>query len=112
MTDKLTLFLNKFRKDVRSLDNHRVIWLILSAVIFFGVILFGLSWNYLVKLNSTPVWTTVLSGALTITVFWWYWTMRMIRRLLEHQDMVIEILVDITTDVKKIKNHISEIVPK
>lgn len=104
--------IKKFKKDVESLNLQRGIWLVLSAVVFVAMLAFGLSWNFLVSLHSHVVWTAVVSSGLTITVVWWYWTMVMVRKLLIHQDNVIAILIEITSDVKSIRNHVSDLIEK
>ena len=104
--------INKFKKDVAAFNIQRGVWMILSAVVFIGMLAFGLSWNFLVSLHSHVVWTAVVSTGLTITVVWWYWTMVMVRKLLAHQDDVIAILIEITSDVKTIREHVSDLVEK
>lgn len=104
--------IKKFKKDVESLNLQRSIWLVLSAAVFVSMIAVGLSWNFLVDLHSHVVWTVVVFSGLAITIVWWYWTMVMVRKLLIHQDNVIAILIDITSDVKTIREHVSDLIEK
>lgn len=104
--------IKKFKKDVESLNLQRGIWVALSAAVFVCAVAVGLSWNFLVDLDSRVVWTAVVFSGSAITVVWWYWTMVMVRRLLIHQDTVISILIEITSDVKTIREHIGDLIEK
>lgn len=96
-----------FKKHLEQLNyfnNQRKAWLVLSlfvALAVFGIIL---EWH---MIESVTVMWLVGSIGLLISVTWWYWTMRLIRNLLEFKIEEARLLVEIVTDLKEIKENIS-----
>ena len=112
MTEQQNRLLNLFRRDLTKINDQRSLWLMLSSLVFVSVIAIIVSWNYLVLLDSSLIWWSVISIGLTVTVNWWYWSMHLIRKLLHHQITVVDILVEITNEVKGIRDNINNIKPK
>jgi hypothetical protein len=44
----------------------------------------------------------MVSSGLLLAVVWWYWTMKMVRTVIDHRVVEVEILTDIVTDIKEI----------
>jgi len=103
-TKKLIL---EFNKSINRLKNQRKIWLISSLVFAISAILIIIFSENIAKFYSSNLWWAVSALTLIISVNWWYWTISLIRDVLDHQTNVIKILSEITTDVKEIKTDIN-----
>lgn len=100
MNIKQKELVEKFRQDLESINKQRRVWLLLSSAVFVSIIVVIFSWNYV---SDSHLWWAVGSIGLIIAVNWWYWTMTLVRRLLCHQYNMVNVLEEISTDVKKIR---------
>jgi uncharacterized protein (DUF2062 family) len=98
--------LEKIKEDLLRFDAQRKFWLAISGFFAAAVIAIIYKWNDI--LSSHLVWITA-SVMLTISVIWWYWTMRVIRTILRHRHSEIEILHDLIVDIKEIKTEVSKL---
>jgi ABC-type bacteriocin/lantibiotic exporter with double-glycine peptidase domain len=98
--------LSRHLKNLKLFNNQRKAWLVLSAfvVLVIGKIVFDKT----ILENHHYVWAMVAVG-LTISVVWWYWTMRLIRQLIDHRQQESEILVDIVNSIKDIKEDVKNL---
>jgi len=99
METKLQQHLNK----LHQFDAERKGWLILSG--FVAAVILGIvfSWNYAIETHV--IWLIVSSG-LTITAVWWYWTMRVIRHLIQSKTDEYNILNDLLVNINEIKQDV------
>lgn len=104
--------IEKFSLDISRLNNQRIRWLMFSSVIFVIVILIIFFSDKINNLNSHTIWWVIGSLGLLLSINWWYWTLTLIRRVLQHQIDTVIILSEITTDVKEIKIDINELYQK
>lgn len=97
--------LSKHQDHLKAFDKQRKAWLALSAfvVIAVGDIIF----NWSAVTTNYLVWVLVSCGLL-VAVVWWYWTMRLIKQLINHRIEEAEILHDIVSDIKDIKKEVKE----
>ena len=95
--------LKKHIKELRQIDRERRGWLYLSgfAVVASLGIIFG--WSHI--LESRLAWEMASIG-LTIAVVWWYWTMIIIRHIIQYRVEETEILQSIVIDVRSIKEEV------
>ena len=98
--------LSRHLKNLKAFNSQRKAWLVLSAfvVLAIGKIVF----NETTLENHHYVWAMVSFG-LTISVVWWYWTMRLIRQLIDHRQQESEILVDIVESIRDIKEDVKNL---
>lgn len=88
--------LNKFNKERKR-------WLILSSVAVISIIGAVIDWHQIEQYRLE--W--ILSGiGLTIAIVWWYWTMRVIRYLIDFKVKEHELLLEVVTDIRSIKQEI------
>jgi hypothetical protein len=104
--------IEKFKSDINRLNNQRILWLTFSSLIFLGVIILIFFSNKINDLQSQSVWWLIGSIGLLVSVNWWYWTLMLVRNVLQHQIDTITILSEITKDVKEIKTDITELYQK
>jgi ABC-type bacteriocin/lantibiotic exporter with double-glycine peptidase domain len=101
----MTPKLKEHIKDLHQIDNQRKGWLFLSAFVSAAVLGIIFGWNWVNEYHL--VWVFVSAG-LVLAVVWWYWTMRLIRHLIQYKTTESEILQDIVADIRYIKNKVIE----
>ena len=112
MTKNKEELLLTFAKDIVRLNRQRKYWLIFSSVIFIGVILVIVFSTNINNLKSEAIWWGIGAVGLVVSVNWWYWTLTLVRRVLEHQIKMVLLLEEITTDVTGIRLDIRELFQK
>ena len=101
--------LQKHIEDLHQIDNQRKGWLVLSAFVSAAVLGIIFGWNWVREYHL--IWIIVSAG-LTVSVVWWYWTMRLIRHLIQYKVTESEILHDIVQDIRYIRNKVIKPVDK
>lgn len=109
MNDQHKKIMLDFNKSIVKLKEQSRLWLMASSVIAVGVMLTIVFSENISNLYSVRIWWTVGSIGLIVSVNWWYWTLSLIRTLLNHQINIVKILSEITTDVKGIKTDINSL---
>jgi ABC-type bacteriocin/lantibiotic exporter with double-glycine peptidase domain len=92
-------------EKLKAFNNQRKVWLLLSLFVMITIITVTVDINYI---QPNLLWTIVSIGVF-ITAVWWYWTMRIIRQLIEHQQEESEILVDVVTTIREIKEDVKKL---
>ena len=108
MSEYYKRLIREFNENIKKLNHQRKLWLIFSSIIFGIVILLIFFAESINRLHSHTVWWVIGSFGLLISVNWWYWTLTLIRRVLQYQENVVIILSEITEDVRDIKSDITE----
>jgi hypothetical protein len=88
--------LNKF-------DKQRKLWLMASAFVVIAVLGIIFDWNQIRE--NRLIWVASSTG-LTITVIWWYWTMKLLRELIAHRRAESQLLREIVSDFKSVIREI------
>jgi len=98
--------LSHYLTELQAINKQRKYWLVLSmfVVIIISYIIFD--WTKITK-DQWYFWILISLG-LTISVVWWYWTMRVVRIMLHHRLEETEILHDLVLDIKDIKKNVKE----
>lgn len=102
----MALKLNIIKQSINKLNIERKLWLVLSILVVAASVISFLSWNSIQVYHLQ--WVFVTSG-ITISMIWWFWTMRLIRIILNHRLVEIEILQEIVNDIKDIKNNVANL---
>jgi type III secretory pathway component EscU len=101
MENKLT----KLQKHLKAFDRQQKLWLVLSGLVVIAVS--DIVFNWTTVTGSYLIWILVSFGLL-VAVVWWYWTMRLIRQLIDYRLEESEILQDIVIDIRDIKKEVKE----
>jgi len=104
--------ISTFKSDIIRLNNQRKRWLVFSSIIFVGVILIIFFSEKINNLHYHSIWWLIGSIGLIVSINWWYWTLTLIRRVLQHQIDTVILLSEITNDVKSIKTDINDLYQK
>lgn len=93
-------------EKLHQFDNERKGWLALSAFVVATIIGIVFGWNLVIQ--NHLLWL-IVSGGLTISAIWWYWTMRVIRHLIQSKHDEYIILNDIVLTVQEIKENVKKL---
>ena len=102
--------LELYNKELDQLNKQRKLWLWASSGVVIGILVCIAFWKFISDYAHYQwiTWSAISIG-LIISINWWYWTMGMVRKSLSHQITVMEILFDITTDIKLVKENVKEL---
>jgi hypothetical protein len=89
--------------QLEKFNQQRRRWLVLSAFVVISVLATIFDWQHIQ--HHKLEWTLASLG-FTLAVFWWFWTMKLIRYLIDHKIKEHEILNDIVSDIRSIKQEI------
>ena len=104
--------LNTFRDHLISLNHDRIIWMYLSITVVAVSLALVYGWGKLIAFDSHILWAFISAGTIVVAVAWWYWTMSLIRKLLDIQIDVVDIIKELTTDIKDIKVEVTDFLNK
>lgn len=90
-------------KSLNNLNRERVFWLRMSAFVVIVSLLTVFNWTFLIKNNL--IWL-IGGGGILIAVIWWYWTMSIIRKLIGFKTVETEIMSELISDIKDIKQDV------
>ena len=102
-------FIESFRKDIKKFNQQRIRWLILSSVVVLGSIVTILTWREIIDLHSKILWWTLGITGITLSLIWWYWTTMLVKVIIDHQFSMIQVLDEITIDIKVVKRKVAEL---
>jgi len=98
--------LNIIKQSIGKLNIERKLWLALSGLVVAASFVLFLGWNS-IQVNHLQ-WFFVTLG-ITVSMIWWFWTMRLIRIILNHRLTEVEILQEIVNDIKDIKINVANL---
>ena len=100
--------LNKNLSELKQFNKQRKLWLLLSLFVMTSISFIIFDWNHIQQYKLE--WTMGSIGVV-ISAVWWYWTMRLIRHLIQHKTDEYQILSELITEIKDIKAHVREVLP-
>jgi len=101
--------LEKNLSELKQFNQQRKLWLFLSLFVITSISFIIFDWNHIQQYKLE--WTMGSIGVV-ISAAWWYWTMRIIRHLIQHKSDEYQILAELITEIKDIKEHVREVLPK
>ena len=110
MNAAIEKLLKQHAADLKRINDQRRIWLFASSIVVSCIIFLIFAWDWIDHFASYGVWWVVISLIMIISVNWWYWTMKVIRILLEHQEAEYTLLACILNDVSEAKKDIKFLV--
>lgn len=100
--------IDNHEKFLEKINKQRHYWLWSSFVFCFSIFLiFG--WDWIDDLRSKHIWWFIISLMLIVSINWWYWTMRIIRKVITYQAVEYKLLKSISDDLTFFKKELSEL---
>ena len=103
---KSTLKISSHINKLHQFDSERKAWLGLSVFVIAVIVGIVFGWNLVVQ--NHLLWL-VVAGGLTISSVWWYWTMRVVRHLINSKHDEYVILQDIVDSIAEIKKDVKNL---
>ena len=91
-------------KKLKNLDIERKGWLMVSGFIMISILGIIFDWKTVILFKLQYIF---VCAGLIISVVWWFWTMRLIRLLIDHRMAEAETLKEILIDIKSIRKEIN-----
>lgn len=96
-------------QHLEKINNQRRRWLYASSIVLTGIIALIFAWDWLDHFHSQSIWWLVVSLMLLISVNWWYWTMKVVYKMLQHQKIEFGIIRELLVDIKEVKSEIKNL---
>lgn len=92
-------------QHLKAFNNQRKAWLVLSAFVVGAIITITVDWN---NIQPNLLWLMASIGTV-VAATWWYWTMKLIRQLIDHRREEYEILHDVVKSIREIKEDVKNL---
>ena len=98
--------LKKHIKEIERFDRNRIFWLRLSGFVVISILLVIVDWAFL---GVNGIYWILVSSGLVLSVVWWYWTMKLVREILSHRMIELDILTGLVSDIQEIKQDVKKL---
>lgn len=109
VSNKTKRLIEENNKDLEQINAQRRVWLYASSVVVLATVFLIFGWNWLDHFDSKAVWWVTISSMLVLSVNWWYWTMRVMLRLINHQKIEFSIIAELLSDIKEIRKEVRQL---
>lgn len=92
--------------DLAKYNCERKLWLLMSSLVVFAILGILFEWN---DIRQNKLEWILAGGGFIIAVGWWYWTMTVVRSLIQHKAEEYQVLSEVIVEIKDIKKEIREI---
>jgi type VI protein secretion system component VasK len=65
--------------------------------------------DWVIWLQTTILWWVIVSLMLLVSLNWWYWTMKVIRRLLANRETEYNLIRLLILELKEIRQQVAEL---
>ena len=96
-------------EDLEKINSQRRTWLYASSFVIASVVFLIFGWDWLDHFRSKEVWWAIVSMMLIISVNWWYWTMRVVNKMIGHQRIEMAIVRELVDDIREIKQEVKKL---
>lgn len=112
MNKELKELLTKHTKDLDRINTQRRWWLYASSFALAGILVVMFGWDWLDSFHSKSVWWLTVGLMLMVSINWWYWTMKVLRRIIEHQKIEFDLIATIMIEIREVREDIKFLAPK
>ena len=95
-----------YLERIKAFKNQRICWMKSSFVVAALVALTVTGWNWIVSQHLVWAFATC---SLVVSATWWYWTMSMVKDLIELKQDEAVILSDLISDIKEMKEKVRQL---
>ena len=89
--------------ELKKLNFQRKAWLGLSFFVMISISFIIFDTKDLI--NYGLVWPFAILGII-VSAVWWYWTMLVVRKIIEHKKEETELLIELVNTIKEIRKYV------
>lgn len=104
--DKIAQLFQKNENDLTKIAIQRRKWLYASSIVWVAVIIIIFGWDWMTSTHQKSLWWIFISSTLIVCVNWWYWTMKNIYDILNHQATEYILIMELLHHIKEVRNEI------
>jgi hypothetical protein len=99
----------KLLEDINNSRRQRSKWIKLSYVFIVFLAFLTINWSTIVETHSLALWVSISAILIPVAAIWWYWTVNLVRKLLNHREEEFKIIESIVHDLQHIKKDLDEL---
>lgn len=99
-------YLEWSKNQIEQVKIQHVLWIKFSFLFVCLCFFLLLEWEEILLIKDKLLKGGLATIFVTTSIFWWYWTMSLIKKLLCFKEKEIIILDELTKDVKSLKQEI------
>ena len=104
--DKIAQLFQKNENDLTKIAIQRRKWLYASSIVWVAVIIIIFGWDWMTSTHQKSLWWIFISSTLIVCVNWWYWTMKNIYDILNHQATEYILIMELLHHIKEVRKEI------
>ena len=101
--------LEQYKKDIAKIQYQKTTWQLISCFSFLLIIFLIIYWDWIEHFQSNSLWISIAIFTAIVTGTWWYWTLKIIRRIIYHQEIEFDLIFSIQEDLKDLRSNIQEL---
>ena len=101
--------IQEYEAYVNLMKKQYKYWMIASAIIYSCVITFIVLFDFVIRLDSKIIWWSIISILLMVSMNWWYWTMSLVKQLMEHHTNSIKVIKSLISDINAVRSDLTDI---
>ena len=106
---KFSIMIEQHTNDMHRINEQRRWWLVASSIVFSGTIFIIFFWDWISGFNEKSIWWVIVSLMLVICMNWWYWTMSLVKQLMEHHTNSIKVIKSLISDINTVRSDLKDI---
>jgi Flp pilus assembly protein TadB len=99
----------KLLEDINNSRKQRSIWIRLSYAFIVFLTIITVNWSAIIETHNIILWISIFAVLIVTAAFWWYWTVDLVRKLLNHKEEEFKIIESIVYDLQHIKKDVDEL---
>lgn len=92
--------------QLEKLNRQRIIWLRLSGFVVIAILTLFVDWHYIQENRKLEF--LVISSGIILSVLWWYWTMIILKNMIEQKKAESDAIIGVIQEVREIKEMVKK----
>ena len=101
--------MKKLLEDIDNSRRQKSAWIRLSYVFIVFLTIITVNWSTIIETHNITLWISISTVLILTAAFWWYWTIDLVRKLLNHKEEEFKIIESIVHDLQYIKKDVDEL---
>ncbi len=92
--------------QLEKLNRQRIIWLRLSGFVVISILALFVDWHYVQENRKLEF--LVISSGIILSVLWWYWTMIILKNMIEQKKAESDAIIGVIQEIREIKEMVKK----